>query len=105
MKTKTKWKDVRRKAANPADEAADREWVRNELLQMSLRELREEVADTTQADMAEKIETTQGEISRIEKRSDHLLSTLRTYVQALGGELEVVAVFEKGRKRITLQGV
>jgi hypothetical protein len=43
------------------------------------------------------------ELSKIERRDDHLLSTLRRYVAALGGELEVVAVF--GNERIALKGV
>lgn len=103
--TTKKWKDVRRPRKSEADEAADRAWVRNELLQMTLRELREEVGETTQKDLAEKIDMSQGELSKLENRDDHLLSTLRNYVEALGGELEVVAVFQKGRKRITLQGV
>ena len=100
-----KWKDIRRARTTPADEAADQTWVRNELLQMTLRELREEIGEATQMELAEKIEMTQGELSRLENRDDHLLSTLRNYVEALGGQLEVVAVFKKGRKRITLQGV
>jgi hypothetical protein len=43
------------------------------------------------------------EISKIENREDWLLSTLRRYVEALGGELEVVAVL--GDKRLRLRGV
>lgn len=96
-----KWKDIKRSKDRTADDA----WVRSELLQMTLRELREEIGDVTQKELAERIEKTQGELSRLENRDDHLLSTLRRYVEALGGEIEVVAVFNRGRKRITLQGV
>ncbi len=46
---------------------------------------------------------TQAELSRFERREDRKLSTLRKYVEALGGELEIAAVF--GNKRITLTGV
>lgn len=44
---------------------------------------------------------TQSELSRLESRSDHLISTLRRYVTALGGELEVTAVFGEHRIKIT----
>jgi hypothetical protein len=40
---------------------------------------------------------------RLQRRDDHLLSTLRRYVNALGGRLEVVAVFDN--KRIAIKGV
>jgi transcriptional regulator with XRE-family HTH domain len=47
----------------------------------------------TQADLAGKLGVGQDAISRLEKRSDMLLSTLRSYVAALGGELSLVATF------------
>jgi hypothetical protein len=40
---------------------------------------------------------TQPKLSRVEARSDHLISTLRRYVHALGGEIEVVAVVDGAR--------
>lgn len=52
---------------------------------------------------AEKLDKTQGELSRIDRREDVLLSTLRAYVEALGGKLEVVADF--GDKVFRLRGV
>ena len=76
--------------------------VRRELLTMELRELREE-AGKTQTEVAEIAEMTQAELSKFERRDDHLISTLRRYVTALGGELEVVAVFNN--KRIALKGI
>ena len=76
--------------------------VRRELLAMELRELRQE-AGKTQAEVADIAEMTQAELSKIERREDHLISTLRRYVTALGGELEVVAGFDN--KRIALKGV
>lgn len=48
----------------------------------------------TQVAVAAEMGIAQGEISRLEKRADAYLSTLERYVQALGGELRVVAVFE-----------
>ncbi len=76
--------------------------VREELLQLNLQELRKMVGKT-QADVAATLETTQGQVSVAEKRGDHLLSTVRRYVEALGGELDVVARF--GDKTIKLRGI
>ncbi|MNF12593.1 hypothetical protein D3C80_2141380 [compost metagenome] len=45
----------------------------------------------------------QGNISKVEKRSDMLISTLRSYVEALGGTLELV-VNIPGRPPVTLDG-
>ena len=96
-----KWSDIKGKMA-PERRARVDEAVRHELLVMELRELRVE-AGKTQAEVAEVAEMTQAELSKFERLEDHLLSTLRRYVTALGGELEVVAVFDN--KRIALKGV
>lgn len=58
----------------------------------TLKDLRVAVAHTQQ-DLATSLGVGQDTISRIERRSDLLLSTLRGYVQAMGGELELVARF------------
>lgn len=47
----------------------------------------------TQTDVAEKLDLPQSNVSRIENQTDVLVSTLRHYVEALGGELELVARF------------
>jgi transcriptional regulator with XRE-family HTH domain len=69
---------------------------------MNLRELRE-MAGKTQAEVAELVEVTQSALSKMERRDDTPIPTLHRYVQALGGELEIVAVI--GNKRVTLAGV
>lgn len=71
-------------------------------LEMSLRELRK-LAGITQVEAASALEIDQGQLSRFERQEDMKLSSLRRYVEALGGELELVAVV--GDKRITLRGV
>jgi transcriptional regulator with XRE-family HTH domain len=68
---------------------------------MSLRGVRETM-HKTQAEVAAALETEQGEISRIERRADVRLSTLRRYAAAVGAECEVVFVFPKTGHRITL---
>jgi DNA-binding transcriptional regulator YiaG len=60
--------------------------------EMSLRELRRSLA-LTQVEVARTLDKGQHEISRIEQRGDMLLSTLRSLVEAMGGELELVCRF------------
>jgi transcriptional regulator with XRE-family HTH domain len=61
------------------------------LLDMTLQELRQDVAHMSQADLAEALTVTQGYISRVERQGDMLLSKLYAYVRALGGEVEIRA--------------
>ena len=68
---------------------------------LSLRAMREE-AHKTQAEVAAALGTEQGEISRVERREDVRLSTLRRYAEAIGAECEVVFVFAKTGRAITL---
>jgi transcriptional regulator with XRE-family HTH domain len=69
--------------------ARTRELVARE---MSLQELRHAV-NKTQKTVARTLNMGQDGISRLEKRSDLLLSTLRNYVEAVGGSLTLVAQF------------
>jgi len=101
MMATRKWSEIKEKMA-PERRARVDAAVRRELIAMDLRELRQE-AGKTQAEGAEIAEMTQAELSKFERRDDHLLSTLRRYVIALGGQLEVVAVFDN--KRIAIKGV
>jgi hypothetical protein len=63
--------------------------------QATLRRLREARA-LTQSTVAELLEMDQSEVSRLEYRSDMLLSTLRRFVQATGGELHMVVQYPDG---------
>jgi len=60
--------------------------------EMSLRDLRRAL-EKTQVHMAKALGIGQEGVSRIEQRSDLLLSTLRSYVEAMGGKLRLVAEF------------
>ena len=60
--------------------------------EMTLAELRKAFS-LTQDTLAKTLNVKQAEISKIENRADMLMSTLRNYVQAMGGDLEVRAVF------------
>ena len=76
--------------------------ARNEVIALTLRELREE-AGLTQVEVSKLADMTQSALSRLERREDNPIPALRQYVEALGGELELVAIL--GRKRIKLVGV
>lgn len=60
--------------------------------EMSLRDLRK-ARKLTQTRIARTLGITQDSVSRLEKRSDLLLSTLRKAVKAMGGEVRIVAEF------------
>ena len=71
--------------------------------EMTLRDLRK-ARELTQARMAEQLGITQDGVSRLEKRSDLLLSTLRKTVEAMGGSLSLVAEFPD-RAPVVLTGI
>lgn len=71
--------------------------------EMSLRELRK-ARKLTQVRMAKTLGITQDSVSRLEKRSDLLLSTLRKTVKAMGGSLLLVAKFPD-RSPVELSGL
>ncbi len=71
--------------------------------EMTLRELRK-ARKLTQVRMAKALGVTQDGVSRLEKRSDLLLSTLRKTVQAMGGNLSLVAEFPD-RAPVVLSGI
>ncbi|HVM93221.1 MAG TPA: XRE family transcriptional regulator [Terriglobales bacterium] len=80
---------------DPASHAENQQRVREELQRMALEELRN-AKEATQSDMAELLAVPQSSISRIEQRADMYLSTLRNYIQAMGGVLQIQAMFPDG---------
>ena len=80
---------------DPATRAENVVRVREELQRMAIDELRN-AKRLTQADMAEMLDVPQSSISRIEQRADMYWSTLRNYVHAVGGVLQIQAVFPDG---------
>lgn len=94
------------------DELAERHFSSEELredaalaklasAEVGLKELRKSL-EKTQAECADRGNITQSEVSRIEGRSDHQISTLRRYMRALDCELEIFAVFGNRRLKIKL---
>ncbi len=68
--------------------------------EMDLAELRQALA-LTQSTLAKTLGVGQAEVSKIEQRTDVFVSTLRRFVQAIGGELEINAVFPDHKIAIT----
>ncbi len=98
MKTRD-WNKIRKSASSPARDKRVQRRVTEALTEMSLTELRKAL-DLTQTEVAAAAKMTQSDLSKAERRRDHLLSTLRRIVEALGGKLEVTAVFPGKRVRL-----
>ena len=75
--------------------------MKRELLaEMPLHELRRARA-LTQKDLAETLHVTQPAIAKLEQRADVYVSSLRSYIEAVGGRLRIVAEFPEGEVAIT----
>lgn len=86
-----KWNDLKHKSS-PEIRANLRREADAELERIGFHKLRQ-ARQQTQVAIAERLKIGQGAVSRMEKQSDFLLSTLREYVGALGGQLELRVVF------------
>ncbi len=78
-----KWSEIRRQHS-PEVEARIRQEVENAAAVMTLYQLRE-ARSLTQVSLAKVLEVNQGAVSRMEKRTDMYVSTLRNFIQAMGG--------------------
>ncbi len=94
------WKAVKAARLTPNAEAKVARRAADEIQKATLRELRQDL-DWTQAELASAADMTQSELSRLESRADHRISTLRRYIEALGGEIEITAVLGKKRVKLT----
>jgi transcriptional regulator with XRE-family HTH domain len=63
--------------------------------ELSLQELRK-ARELTQTSIAAELEIAQGDVSKLERRTDMYISTLANYLHAVGAELEIRAVFPDG---------
>ena len=69
------------------------------LQEMPLHELRKAQA-LSQETLAKALNINQAAVSKMERRTDMYISTLRNYIQAMGGELEIIATFPDGQIKI-----
>ena len=93
-----KWKDIR-KPLTPEAEKRIQESVKEAVAVMTLHQLRE-ARSLTQVNLAKVLQINQGAVSKMEKRADMYVSTLRNFIQAMGGQLQVKAIFPEGEIQI-----
>lgn len=94
-----KFSELRAGMSPPArDKAAGQ--AKAMLAEMPLNELRQ-ARGLSQKMLAEVLHVQQPSIAKIEKRTDMYLSTLRSHIEAMGGELEVIARFPDGAVKIS----
>lgn len=94
-----KFSDLRAKMSPEARERAE-VMAYTMLAEMPLNELRQ-ARGLSQKMLAEVLHVQQPSIAKIEKRTDMYLSTLRSHIEAMGGELDVVARFPDGTVKIS----
>ena len=98
-----KWSEVRQTRLTTEElEEVDRR-VQYELAVMTIQELRRH-RNLTQVELAAALDVSQPELSRLENSHNPLLATVRRFVEALGGELEVTVRFPDG-ERVKLDGM
>lgn len=88
------FRDLRKKLSRSAQEKA-RKKTMEMIAAMPLYELRQ-ARHLSQEKLATILEKKQAAISRIEKQTDMYISTLRSYIEAMGGKLEIIAHFPEG---------
>jgi DNA-binding transcriptional regulator YiaG len=84
---------------SPEDRALSAEAAEQMLQEMPLTELRQARSFTQEA-LAEALGTTQASVSKLERRNDMYLSSLRRLVEAMGGELVITARFPDAEIRL-----
>jgi predicted XRE-type DNA-binding protein len=62
--------------------------------------IKEMAREFTQAELSQVLKVDQGSISKLERRTDMYIGTLRRYIEAMGGSLQIRAVFPDGEVQI-----
>jgi transcriptional regulator with XRE-family HTH domain len=86
-----KWSEVRRTLSPEAEERI-RKSIKEAPGVMSLYQVRE-ARSLTQVNLAKILNVNQGAVSRMERRTDVYVSTLRSFIEAMGGQLQIKAIF------------
>jgi DNA-binding XRE family transcriptional regulator len=93
-----KFSELRSRLSPAAQERSDAK-AKVMLAEMPLHELRQ-ARGLSQKMLADLLHVQQPSIAKIEKRTDMYLSTLRSHIQAMGGELDIIARFPDGAVKI-----
>ncbi len=97
----TKFSDLEAKMSSKARAESDR-LFKEHLKEMPLHKLRA-ARQLTQQQLAQTLDMSQAAISQLEKRTDMYLSTLENFIEAMGGQLELYAVFPDGKVKLERQ--
>lgn len=92
------FKNLRDKMRPDAREAAQKK-AEQLLAELPLQELRQ-ARHLSQVQLANVLHVQQGAISKLERRTDMYVSTLRSFIKAMGGDLKIVAQFPDGEIQI-----
>ena len=84
---------------SPESQARVKKRVKDLLKEMPLAELRQ-ARQMTQEQIAHTLKIKQASVSKMESQTDMYISTMRKYVEAMGGELEIIAKFPDGNVKI-----
>ena len=87
------------RAMSPERQERIRRKTEKLLAELPLQELRR-ARELSQEELAATLGVNQASVSKLERRTDMYISTLRKFVEALGGELEITARFPEGAVRI-----
>jgi len=91
--------ELRNKMSPEARKRAEKKAVKM-MTEMPLHELRR-ARDMSQEELARELHIKQAAVSKLERRTDMYISTLRRAIDALGGNLEIVARFPDGEVKIS----
>lgn len=94
-----KFAELRARMSADAQAAAEQQ-AQEMLREMPLHELRQ-ARGLSQRMLAEVLHVQQPAVAKLERRTDMYLSTLRSHIEAMGGELEIIARFPDGAVRIS----
>jgi len=100
MPKTTKFRELEAKMS-PVARAEARRLAQQLMKEMPLHELRA-ARQLTQQQLARTLDMTQAAVSQLEQRTDMYLSTLENFVEAMGGRLEMYAVFPDGKVKLGL---
>lgn len=102
MKKYRKWSDIEKEHFTPEQIAENRKWAENETVKINLRAIRD-LLGMSPAQFAKKTKKLEAQAKTPDGRAGVRVENVRRYVEALGGELEIVARF--GDKAVRLYGV
>jgi transcriptional regulator with XRE-family HTH domain len=81
---------------SPEERAESDAWVKAAIMEIRNMEELRQARSLTQTELAETLKVSQGAVSKVERRADMYISTLRSYVRAMGGDLQIRAIFPEG---------